>query len=134
MDALDLGQVFTGISDAAKTGNWAALTALSVVAVVFLVRRYDSSIPLIGAKLDAALNTKLGGWAANFVVSAASAVGAAVLSGGAVSTGLILKALGLGLSSAGVWELIRDLFGNGKLSDAAGAAAAKNPASILRGG
>lgn len=111
------------VIEAVKSENWALVAILGVVLVVWVLRKFG------GSKIKF-LRTQRGGAVLSLVAAAVGAVATTLLTGGAFTWALALKALGTAFIASGGWTLVKHiLVGDAQqvieVAEAAGAEAAE---------
>lgn len=114
----------------ATSGNWRALAALGVLAVVFAIRTWVLAPAALGRyKALAWFKTDKGGVALNFIVSALGGLGNALAAHAAITKELVLTAIVNSCIAAGVFVSIKRLAGRpAAVPVAAPAAPVESPA------
>jgi hypothetical protein len=114
---------------AIQHGQILLAVALGLMLIVFALRFVAGKAPDSG--IGKVLSSRWGGWVLNFVLSLAGAIGTALAAGVPISGALVLTALVGSLTASGLWQLVSDALGAGKVATAssAGATAAAQVAS-----
>ena len=107
-----LKSVYKGVT----SGDWLGSAAALLVVCVMVIRKFGKQIHEAlpdDNPLDKLfwffLETKPGGWLLNFLTTLTGALGTAILSGTAITWGVIKPVLMVSLTGASLWELYKDV-------------------------
>ena len=109
-----------------QAGNWKAVAALVAIGAVWALRKF-------GGRYIPFLKTDRGGALLTLVTGITGGLGHALLAGVPITTELISDGLVVGVMSAGGYVVVKRILWPSdakKTADAAGAAAAKDPATV----
>jgi hypothetical protein len=128
-DLSDTQHVAQLVLNAVMTKQWGLLASLLVLLIVAALRKYVPEKTKVGMWL----RTRPGGIVTNVLVSLAGAFSTLFLSGAQFSADMVLKALSIALGASGGWSIWKNLNDalNERRAQAAGKAAAENPADVL---
>lgn len=98
-DANPLG-FLESLFNAAKAGNWRLLSALALVGLVYVIRKFgQKALPWLG--------TDRGGAVSALVVGVAGSLSLALMSSAPINAAMIVNGLGLGVMAAGGFVVVK---------------------------